>query len=75
MTTVYGYYLSVPDITCKIPKDGGGKGLFDLQFLVGISDLLPAYDNTASNSITSSIELSFANTFEADLGTGLSAGD
>lgn len=75
ITTVYGYYLSVPDIQCKIPADGDAKGLFDLTFLVGQSDILPAYENSASNAVTSSIELSFANTFPADLGTGKKAGE
>jgi hypothetical protein len=75
ITTVYGYYLSVPDIVFSIPKDGGAKGLFDLTFLVGTVDILPGYDNSASNSVTSSIEISFANTFAADLGTGKKAGE
>jgi hypothetical protein len=74
ITTVYGSYLSVPGITFVIPKDANVKGLFDLNFTLGDSDVLPAYDNSASNSITSAIELSFANTFKSDLGTGLSAG-
>lgn len=74
ITTVYGYYLSVPSIVFKIPSDGGAKGLFDLTFVVGTSDILPSYVNSVSNSITSAIEISFANTFPADLGTGLAAG-
>lgn len=65
----------MPNITFTIPKDGGAKGLFDLTFLVGTADILPGYDNSASNSITSAIEISFANTFAADLGTGKKAGD
>ena len=60
ITTVYGYYLSVPAITFDIPKDADQKGLFELTFLVGTSDILPAYDSSASNSITSAIEISFA---------------
>ena len=74
ITTVYGYYLSVPLISFTIPKDGGAKGLFDLTFTVGTADILPSYINSASNSITSAIEISFANTFDYDLGTGLPAG-
>jgi len=74
LTTVCGFYLSVPDINFLIPNDGNAKGLFDLTFLVGNSDILPAYDNSASNSITSAIEISFSNSFAADLGTGLTAG-
>ena len=75
LTTVYGYYLSVPNISFTIPADADSMGLFDLTFLVGTSDILPGYDSSASNSITSAIELSFANTYAADLGTGLTAGD
>lgn len=74
ITTVYGYYLQVPNIVFKIPGDGDAKGLFDLQFVVGISDILPSYENSASNSITSAIEIKFSNTFAADLGTGLKGG-
>ena len=74
LTTVYGYYLSVPSISFLIPNDADTKGLFDLTFIVGSTDILPAYDNSASNSITSAIEISFANSFAADLGTGLPAG-
>jgi len=55
LTTVYGYYLSVPNITFVIPLDGGSKGLFDLTFLVGSVDILPSYDNSESNSVTSAI--------------------
>ena len=55
ITTVYGYYLSVPDITFDIPKDADQKGMFELTFLVGVSDILPSYDSSASNSITSAI--------------------
>ena len=55
ITTVYGYYLSVPDITFDIPKDSDQKGMFELTFLVGVSDILPSYDSSASNSITSAI--------------------
>ena len=43
ITTVYGYYLSVPDITFDIPKDADQKGMFELTFLVGTSDILPSY--------------------------------
>lgn len=75
ITTVYGTYLSVPDIIAKIPLDADTYGLFDIQFLVGIYDIPPAYPNTASNTITSQIVVIFANTFEFDLGTGYQAGD
>ena len=61
-------------ITFVIPNDGGAKGLFDLTFTVGSADILPSYTNSLSNSITSAIEISFAKTFDFDLGTGLSAG-
>lgn len=37
--------------------------------------MLPSYENSASNRITSSIEIEFSNSFEADLGTGKSAGE
>ena len=57
-----------------IPKDADQKGLFDLTFLVGASDILPSYDSSSSNSITSAIEISFANSFDPDLGTGFTAG-
>ena len=74
LTTVYGYYLSVPLITFVIPLDASQKGLFDLTFTVGTVDILPSYINSATYTITSAIEVSFANTFDATLGTGLSAG-
>jgi hypothetical protein len=64
----------VPNITFIIPLDGGSNGLFDLTFLVGSVDILPSYENSASNSITSAIEITFANTFDASLGTYLPAG-
>ena len=64
----------MPQITFLIPMDGGAYGLFDLTFTVGTADILPSYINSASNSVTSAIEIGFANTFAADLGTGLSAG-
>jgi hypothetical protein len=71
---VFGYYLSVPSISFLIPNDADTKGLFDLTFVVGSSDILPAYESSASNSITSALEISFANSFAADLGTNLAAG-
>lgn len=74
LTTVYGYYLSVPLIKFVIPLDASQKGLFDLTFTVGAVDILPSYTNSATYTITSAIELSFANTFDASLGTGLDAG-
>jgi len=55
LTTVYGYYLAVPTIYFNIPLDASSKGLFDLQFTVGIADILPSYINSADNSVTSAI--------------------
>jgi len=55
ITTVYGYYLSVPSIVCSIPLDASTYGLIDLQFVVGTVDILPSYINSADNSITSAI--------------------
>ena len=43
ITTVYGHYLSVPNITFDIPHDADQKGMYQLTFLVGSSDILPAY--------------------------------
>ena len=48
--------------------------MFDLSFKVGVSDILPSYENSLDNSVTSAIEISFSNSFAADLGTGLAAG-
>ena len=74
LTTVYGYYLSVPLIKFVIPLDASQKGLFDLTFTVGTADILPSYINSADYTITSGIEITFSNSFAADLGTGLAAG-
>lgn len=75
LTTVFGTYLSVPDIVVKIPMDGSTYGLFDVQFLVGSSDIPPGYPSSTSNTITSQLVLIFSNSFAFDLGTGYSAGD
>ena len=56
LTTVYGYNLESSLIEAKIPQDAEAYGIFELKFTVGESDLLPSYDNSASNRITSSIE-------------------
>lgn len=74
LTTVYGNYLSVPQIIFSIPMDASAYGIFDFQFTLGTSDILPSYVNSASNAVTSAIELIFSNSFAFDLGTGLSAG-
>jgi len=57
-----------------IPLDASQKGLFDLTFTVGTADILPSYINSADYTITSGIEITFSNSFAADLGTGLAAG-
>jgi hypothetical protein len=75
LTTVYGTYLSVPNINIIIPLDAGSIGLFDFSFLVGSSNIPPAYPNSQSNSITSQIVFIFSNSFAADLGTGYQTGD
>ena len=64
----------MPSIVFAIPLDGGSKGLFDITYLVGIVDILPSYQNSADNSITSAIEITFANTFDASMGTNLPTG-
>lgn len=51
------------------------KGLYDLTFLVGEADIFSAYQSSANNTVTSANELSFANIFPADLGTGKKEGD
>lgn len=48
--------------------------MFDLTFTTGSADILPSYINSATYTVTSAIEVSFANTFDASLGTGLPAG-
>ena len=75
LTTVFGTYLSVPNIVAKIPLDGSTYGLFDIQFLVGSSSIPPGYPSSTANTITSQLVLIFANTFDFDLGTGYKAGD
>jgi hypothetical protein len=74
LTTVYGYYLSVPLITFVIPLDASQFGLFDLTFTTGVADILPSYTNSAAYTITSAIEIGFPNSFDAALGIGLAAG-
>ena len=75
VTTVFAHKLAVPNISFTMPLDGGTKGMFELEFLVGTADILPAHASTVSNSITSAIELIFPNTFDASLGTGLAEGE
>lgn len=48
--------------------------MYDLTFTTGSADILPSYINSAAYTVTSAIEISFANTFDASLGTGLPAG-
>ena len=55
--------------------DASTKGVYSFTFKVGSTDIQPAYQSSASNTVTSTIEFTFANTFPADLGTGLAAGD
>jgi hypothetical protein len=55
LTTVYGYYLSVPLINLVIPMDASQYGLYDLTFTTGSADILPAYTNSETYTITSAI--------------------
>lgn len=55
LTTVYGYYLSVPLITFLIPLDASARGLYDLTFTTGTADILPSYINSAAYTVTSAI--------------------
>ena len=48
---------------------------FQFKCTVGDEDILPRYPNSATNKITSTIEIEFANSFPADLGTGKLAGE
>ena len=75
LTTVYGKLLEYPQIYINIPKDANSIGLFEFKFRVGEDDILPSFDNTASNRITSAIEIEFSKSFEDDLGTGKVAGE
>jgi len=74
VTTVFGYLLEEPKITVQIPLDAETKGLYDMTFEVGNQSVPPSYDSTASNKIISEIEVTFPNSFEHDLGTGLADG-
>jgi hypothetical protein len=55
LTTVYGYYLSVPLINFIIPLDASQMGLYDVTFTTGTADILPSYINSATYTITSAI--------------------
>ena len=57
LTTVYGALLDYPQIYINIPMDADSVGLFEFKFTVGASDILPSFENTASNKITSAIEI------------------
>ena len=54
----------------QIPLDADSIGLFEFKFRVGDADILPGYENSANNRITSKIEFEFSKSFEDDLGTG-----
>jgi len=49
--------------------------MFEFTFKVGAKDVEPAYQSSATNRVTSAIEIIFANTFQYDLGTGKQTGD
>lgn len=55
ITTVYGDLLNYLYMVVKIPKDADSIGLFEFQFKVGSADILPGYENSATNKITSKI--------------------
>ena len=55
LTTVYGDLLTYPDIEFKIPGDAEEQGIFEFTFKVGTHSILPAYDNSEYNLITSAI--------------------
>lgn len=74
LTTVYGKLLSWNDIAIKIPQDADTVGVFEFTFKVGSSDVEPAYESSATNRITSAIEVIFSNSFSFDLGTGKKPG-
>ena len=57
LTTVYGELLEYPQIYINIPMDANSIGLFEFKFRVGSTDVLPSFENTASNRITSAIEV------------------
>ena len=49
--------------------------MFEFKFKVGDDDILPAYENSETNRITSTIEIEFSKSFEDDLGTGKTSGE
>lgn len=55
LTTVYGDLLAYNSILITIPKDADQLGLFEFKFKVGATDILPGYENSVSNKITSKI--------------------
>lgn len=75
LTTVYGDLLNYTYMSARIPKDANQIGLFEFQFKVGAADILPGYQNSVNNRITSKIEFIFSKSFASDLGTGKSSGD
>mgnify|MGYP006995536541 CR=1 FL=1 len=42
-------------MSVRIPKHADTIGLFEFKFRVGSSDILPGYQNSATNKITSLI--------------------
>lgn len=75
ITTVYGNLLDYTYMAVRIPLDAGSIGLFEFKFRVGTADILPGYVNSATNKITSKIEISFSKSFASDLGTGKYSGN
>lgn len=57
LTTVYGKPLNSSIMSIDIPLDADSIGLFEFLFIVGDTDILPSHQNTASNKITSAIEI------------------
>lgn len=55
LTTVYGDLLNYTYMSARIPKDANAIGLFEFKFKVGAADILPGYQNSANNRITSKI--------------------
>lgn len=75
VTTVYGSLLDYNFIFVRIPKDANSIGLYEFKFRVGTTDILPGYTNSATNKITSKIEIGFSKSFASDLGTSKYTGD
>ena len=75
LTTVYGSLLDYNFMSVRIPKDADSIGLFEFKFRVGSSDILPGYQNSATNKITSLIQFEFSKSFASDLGTGKVSGE